>query len=556
MSKLAGLRKAFRERAATWFEVAYNNKLPTTYEQFQTDFKAMWLLDELVRAAKERFFRLTQGEDESPLDYLMRLKWHRMEISDWVSESDLLGRAQSGLLDKYRCQGLGLEKTLTRFEEKVRALAARESVREESAPHVARGPKRETDRPKPADRREPERRPVAGPKPRRDEPRRDRPEPSSSRVGPTEERQTGRDQPERCESDRRPESRTRERRCFYCQKAGHFIRDCRLKKENEGQYTQDKPATYRQPGEPPVIPDQGVSRPEPQAANEPLPRRANWRKRRRRQRRRSRPGPESDTPLPSEDHSDSSDSSSDESVRSEDDDLVRLDYTPGRMYHSAVIDGRLYKCLIETGGARSLVPLEVAMWHRSLIAPGRKQMATMDGSISRAVIGEILNCPVTIGRKTVRVPMLVVDGAKAPIIGHDVLASLGLVVDVLHRILAVPDPGLQREMRRHQLKGDKQNEERPSFQPYTRVRAHLRDQNTYRHGRVEHIPKYTAHARERARRAVTRERPTVTIRGNTTTSPGPNRLATLSSPEEEWFAEAKYEGLDEREGPESDMPDM
>ena len=112
LSKLAGLRKAFRERAATWFKVAYNNKLPTTYEKFQTDFKAMWLSDELVRAAKERFFRLTQRADESPLDYLIRLKWHRMEISDWVSESDLLGRAQSGLLDKYRCQGLGLEKTL------------------------------------------------------------------------------------------------------------------------------------------------------------------------------------------------------------------------------------------------------------------------------------------------------------------------------------------------------------------------------------------------------------------------------------------------------------
>ena len=174
-SKLTGLRKAFREKAATWLEVTYNNKLPATYAEFQADFKRMWLSDELVRAAKERFFRLTQAEDESPLDYLMRLKWHRMEIADWVSEADLLGRVQSGLSDKYQCQGLGLERTLERFEEKVRALAARESVREESAPHVARGPKRETDRPKPADRREPERRPAAGSKPRRDEPRRDRP---------------------------------------------------------------------------------------------------------------------------------------------------------------------------------------------------------------------------------------------------------------------------------------------------------------------------------------------------------------------------------------------
>ena len=357
-SKLAGLRKAFREKAATWLEVTYNNRLPATYAEFLGDFRTMWLSDELVRAAKERFFRLTQGEDESPLDYLMRLKWHRMEIADWVSEADLLGRAQSGLSDKYRCQGLGLEKTLTRFEEKVRALAARESVREESAPHVARGPKREADRPKPTDRREPERRPAAGSKPRRDEPRRDRPEPSSSRAGPTEERQTGRDQPERGESERQPEPRTRERRCFYCQKVGHFIRDCRLKKENEGQFSQDKPATYRTPGEPPVIPEQGVSRPEPQAANDQPPRRRNWRRRRRNRRSKRTERAETETESGPGLSTDGDSSSDNESVRSEDAEPGRMDFTPGRLYHTAVIDGRLYKCLIDTGGARSLIHLK------------------------------------------------------------------------------------------------------------------------------------------------------------------------------------------------------
>ena len=127
-SKLAGLRKAFRDRAATWIEAQYRNQLPATYDIFCTDFKAEFVSSDFIRTAKERFFSCTQKEDESPLAYLTRLKWLRTEIEQWVSEADLLGRAQSGLRPKCWSLGLGLEKSLARFTEKARALEVRERL--------------------------------------------------------------------------------------------------------------------------------------------------------------------------------------------------------------------------------------------------------------------------------------------------------------------------------------------------------------------------------------------------------------------------------------------
>ena len=502
-SKLAGLCKALRDRAATWFEAQYRNLLPVTYDTFTTDFKEEFISSDYIRTAKERFFSCTQKPDETPLAYLTRLRWLRTEIEQWVSEADLLGRAQSGLLPKYWALGLGLEKSLSRFSEKARALEVRESLMAVATPPVSRAPPRREEAPKSA----------GGPKTTRPIPA----------VQPPAQTTVGASAPS--DAQARHAEAIAKRLCFYCRKSDHFLKDCPTRPERKGDYPSNRPAEYRKPDDPPVIPEPGAARLEQQSGIGGPPRYRNWRREQRRLRRRRRDRVTTDDGRGSDTASGSDDDRSDVSA------ARPKEFAAGRIYHPAVIGRRVYRWLVDTGGARSLIPLELAMWHKLRITPIKTAITTMDGRISPAVLGEVVGCPVSIGASTLKVPLLVVDGAPAPVLGHDILASMGVMIDTVSRKLIRPDRGIHGDIARYQVpRGDDWPVEAPSFKPYpvrTTV-AEVRD--AYYYGRIQPIPRYTTHAKAAARRAIVRDRPASTVSHAEPASAVPRSSHTVPSP--------------------------
>ena len=198
----------------------------------------------------------------------------------------------------------------------------------------------------------------------------------------------------------------------------------------------------------------------------------------------------------------------------------------GRIYHPAVIGRRVYRWLVDTGGARSLIPLELAMWHKLRVTPMKTAITTMDGRISAAVLGEVVDCPVSIGASTVKVPLLVVDGAPAPVLGHDILASLKVMIDTVTRKLIRPDRGPRDDITRYQVpRGDDWTVEPPSFRPYAvrTTAAEVRD--VYYYGLLQPIPCYTAHAKETARRTIARDRLMTAISRPASSSASPAALS-------------------------------
>ena len=151
----------------------------------------------------------------------------------------------------------------------------------------------------------------------------------------------------------------------------------------------------------------------------------------------------------------------------------------------------------------------------------------MDGRVSAAVLGEVVDCPVSIGASTVKVPLLVVDGAPAPVLGHDILASLKVLVDTVTRKLIRLDRGPRGDIARYQVpRGDNWPVEPPSFRPYPvrTTAAEVRD--VYYYGRLQLIPCYTAHAKEAARRTIARDRPMTVISHPVSSSASPAARST------------------------------
>ena len=563
--RLMSLRAAMREDAEIWFEAKYASLGPASYADFLRDFRDLWISDDYVRTMKEKFFRMAQREDESLLNFLHRLQRHRHEIPSWITEGDLLGRAQGGLLSRYQQRGLGLETTLAEFETKARLLVSRESVKPRTATKVSESRSRRDEPKRGRDRRSRSASPRQTHSDRREERPRERA--PQDRRGERERRPRESGRPRDNQRDYRPRPEPGSERprllesdagCYHCSEVGHFVRNCPQKVATTHQQLsgQRSPLPRHSGGASARGENGGFGR-------NARSRHDNWRNRRHRSPPQSKQSVQGSSPPPRVIPEPSAPSPSRRPT---------LNHGPSleRIQHPVVIDGRLYRALIDTGGGCSAIPLDLAIRHKLPIVPTRMEIVHSDGQESSRVIGDVPDCEVTIGNSTVRFAMLVMDGLTRPIVGHDVIASLDLTINARARVLVPTSPTLLRQLRQAQQRSGASMAEGVASRPYTPFRASPRDRDIYRHGRVTELLPVPQGQREKVRRAVRRRQagPTVSPARPSdtwsTTSPGPSQ-AISSSPapsvvrgvppvfrsaeEEEWFYETRDMEVDNRECP-------
>ena len=436
--RLMSLRAAMREDAEVWFEAKYASLGPTSYADFLRDFRDLWISDDYIRTMKEKFFRMSQREDESPLNYLHRLQRHRNEIPMWITEGDLLGRAQGGLLIRYQQRGLGLETTLTEFETKARLLAARESAKPRTI-QTKPDQRGRQDEPK---RRRDRRSRSASPRRARDNRQEERPRERATRDR-REERDRSRDSQREYRlrsspGNDRPRVVETEARCYHCSEVGHLVRNCPQKVATTHQQHSGRRSPWpRHSGGAPTRGENGGF------GRNARSRHDNWRNRRHRSPPQSKQSVQGSSPQPRVTPEPSAPSPSRRPA---------LNHGPSleRIQHPVIIDGRLYRALIDTGGGCSAIPLDLAIRHKLPIVPTRMEIVHSDGQESSRVIGDVPDCEVTIGNSTVRFAMLVMEGLTRPIVGHDVIASLDLTINARARVLVPTSPTLLRQLRQAQ----------------------------------------------------------------------------------------------------------
>ena len=149
--------------------------------------------------------------------------------------------------------------------------------------------------------------------------------------------------------------------------------------------------------------------------------------------------------------------------------------TLDRIHHPVNIDGHLYRCLIDTGGGISVIPLELAIRHGLRITATRTKIFQVDGLPSTAVVGEVHGCGITIGRSTIHITALVMDGPQRPMIGSDVITSMDLTINPRRKILACSDRRLMRELHQSRLECRAQSWDEVVPPPYRTVAATPRD---------------------------------------------------------------------------------